>query len=87
VGDAALLARYTNATGELAIVANFAEFPVTLYLPELAGIWSTVIHSAGLSWLGPEQGLAPEITLLAAGELRLSSQSFLVMDRRNTEAM
>ena len=78
-----------SVSRQLAMVCNFAEFPVTLNLPDLAGKWKTVIHSADAAWNGPEQNLAPEITLLTAGELRLSPHSFLLLERiqRNPEAM
>jgi len=48
-----------------------------------------VIHSADASWNGPDHDVAPEMTLLAGGELRLSPNSFLVIERtqRNPEAM
>jgi hypothetical protein len=74
---------------QLGMVCNFAEFPVALNLPDLAGKWTTVIHSADASWNGPEPNLAPEITLLAAGKLLLSPHSFLVIERiqRTTEAV
>jgi hypothetical protein len=78
-----------NSLRQLAMVCNFAAFPVTLNLPELAGKWTTVIHSADAAWNGPDQDLPSEITLLAEGELRLSPNSFLVIERtqRNPEAM
>jgi maltooligosyltrehalose trehalohydrolase len=87
-GCTLVLMRQTSA-GSLAMVCNFAEFPVTLNLPDLAGRWTTIMHSADASWNGPERNLAPEITLLPAGELRLSPHSFLVIagSQRNTEAM
>jgi hypothetical protein len=71
------------------MVCNFAEFPVTLNLPELAGNWTTVINSADTSWNGPVPDLEPETRLLAEGELRLSPNSFLVIERSqgNPEAM
>ena len=89
LGGCALLVMRENNSRQLAMVCNFAGFPVTLNLPDLAGKWTTVIHSADSSWNGPEPNLAPEITLLTAGELRLSPHSFLVMERiqRNTEAV
>ena len=87
VGDYALLVRRASAPQELAMVCNFAESPVTVNLPELAGAWMTIIHSADSSWRGPEQNLAPEVTLPTAGELRLSPHSFLVIARPNTEGM
>jgi maltooligosyltrehalose trehalohydrolase len=89
LGGCALLLMRENSLRQLAMVCNFAEFPVTLNLPELAGNWTTVIHSADASWNGPEPDLAPEITLLTKGELRLSPNSFLVIERtqRNPEAM
>lgn len=74
---------------QLAVLCNFAEFPVSLNLPDIVGRWKTVIYSANASWNGPESNPAREITLLTAGELRLSPQSFLVVERiqRNTEAV
>ena len=74
---------------QLAVVSNFAEFPVSLNLPDMVGRWKTVIDSADASWNGPETNPAREITLLPAGELRLSPQSFLVVERiqANTEAV
>ena len=89
LGGCALLIMRENASRQLAMVCNFAEFPVALNLPDLAGKWTTVIHSADASWNGPEPNLAPEITLLAAGKLLLSPHSFLVIERiqRNTEAV
>ena len=72
-----------------AVVSNFAEFPVILNLPDMVGRWKTVIDSASASWKGPESNPAREITLSTAGELRLSPQSFLVVERiqANTEAV
>jgi maltooligosyltrehalose trehalohydrolase len=89
VGDGALLIMREYFARQLAMVCNFAEFPVVLNLADLAGKWTTVIYSADASWNGPESSLAPEITLSTASELRLSPRSFLVIERtqRNTEAM
>jgi len=89
LGGGALLLMRQGAWGQLAMMCNFAEFPVTLRLPDLAGKWNTLIHSADATWNGPEQNLASEVTLLAAGELHLSPQSFLLLERiqRNPEAV
>ena len=89
LGGCALLIMRENASQQLATIYNFAEFPVTLNLPDLAGKWSTVIHSADASWNGPERNLASQITLLSAEELRLSPHSFLVIKRpeSTTEAV
>src|ERR1700683_2963384 len=74
---------------QLAVLSNFAECPVSLNLPDMVGRWKMVIDSADASWNGPESNPAREITLLTAGELRLSPQSFLVVERipPNTEAL
>jgi maltooligosyltrehalose trehalohydrolase len=89
LGGCALLIMRESDSRQLGMVCNFAEFPVALNLPDLAGKWTTVIHSADASWNGPEPNLAPEITLLAAGKLLLSPHSFLVIERiqRTTEAV
>ncbi len=89
LGGCALLFMRDSTSRQLALLCNFAELPVTLNLPDLSGKWTAVIHSADASWNGPEPNLAPEITLLTAGELRLSPHSFLLIERiqRNTEAV
>ncbi len=89
LGGCALLLMRQGASRQLAMLCNFAEFPVSLNLPDLVGEWNTVIHSADATWNGPEQNLASEITLSAAGELHLSPQSFLLLERiqRNPEAV
>jgi hypothetical protein len=72
---------------QLAMICNFADSKVSLKLPDLAGDWTTVIHSADALWNGPDQNVAQQITL--AGELRLSPHSFLMIQRTspNTEAV
>jgi len=89
LGGCALLLMRQSASRQLAMLCNFAEFPVTLNLPDLSGKWTTVIHSADATWNGPEQNLGQEITLSKAGELHLSRHSFLLLERiqRNSEAM
>ena len=85
----ALLLMRQSASRQLAMLCNFAEFPVTLNLPDLSGKWTTVIHSADATWNGPEQNLAPEITLSSASELHLWPHSFLLLEQIqcNPEAM
>jgi maltooligosyltrehalose trehalohydrolase len=87
LGGCALVALRYGGSQELAMIFNFAEFPVTLTLPELAGKWKTVIHSADSPWNGPEQNPASEVTLLTPGELRLNPHSFLVIERPAREAV
>jgi maltooligosyltrehalose trehalohydrolase len=89
LGGSALLMMRESASRQVAMVCNFAEFPVTLNLPDLAGKWTTVIHSADALWNGPDENFAPEITLSKAGEMRLLPHSFLVLERiqSSTETM
>ena len=87
VGDGALIILRGSGSRELAMVFNFREIPATVNLPELAGKWKTVMRSADSSWNGPEQKPAPEVAILTGGELPLSPQSFLVLERSITEAM
>jgi maltooligosyltrehalose trehalohydrolase len=87
VGDQVVLALREGGGREFGMVCNFSEFPVTLRLAELAGNWTVVIHSADSSWCGPEQDLAPEIALSSTSDLRLSTHSFLLIERPRTEAM
>jgi len=81
LGDTALLLLRETASLQIAMVFNFANFPVVLNLSELVGDWLTVIHSAGVEWSGPEPDPAPTITFADACELRLSPTSFLVIER------
>ena len=91
-GCALLLMRQTDSR-QLALICNFAEFPVTLNLPDLSGKWTTLLHSADASWKGPEPDLSSEIMLSPTAEQRLLPHSFLVIERiskripSNTEAV
>ena len=89
LGGCALLLMRQSASRQLAMLCNFAEFPVTLSLPNLSGKWTTVIHSADSMWNGPEQNLAREITLSTPSEVHLSPHSFLLLEhiQRKPEAM
>jgi maltooligosyltrehalose trehalohydrolase len=89
LGGCALLLARENGSRRLAMLYNFAAFPVRLNLPDMTGKWTTVICSADASWNGPEPNLPPDVTLSTAGELRLSPHSFLVIERSqlHTEAM
>ncbi len=89
LGGRALLLIRQITSRQLALLCNFAEFPVALNLPDLAGKWTTVIHSAASTWHGPEQNFPQEITLAKAGELHLSPHSFLLLERiqSNPEAV
>ncbi len=89
LGDSALLMMRERPSGQLAMIFNFAESPVTFNLPDLAGNWTKVIYSADASWKGPETNFASGIKLSTTDELRLSPHSFLVLERiqRNTEAV
>lgn len=85
--SALLIIRRESDSRELAMVFNFADIPTTVNLPELAGNWKTVIHSADSSWNGPEHNFSSETTISTAGELRISPQAFLVIERSITEAV
>ena len=89
LGGCALLLARDNGSRQLAMLYNFAAFPVRVNSPDIAGKWTIVINSADASWNGPEPNLPPEVTLSTAGELRLSPHSFLVIERSqpHTEAM
>ena len=81
LGGCALSILRESNSRQVAMLCNFAEFPVNLNFPELSGTWATVIHSADASWNGPEPNLPSQITLLKTGELRLPPHSFLVIER------
>jgi len=87
IDDGAVLVLYENASRKLAMVCNFTMRSATLSLPDLAGDWTVVLHSADSSWRGPEQNLASGITLSAVAKVQLFPHSFLLIERPNTEAM
>jgi len=78
LGERQLFLSYENSSSNMAAVFNFAEFPVTLDIPAIAGNWTTLMHSASRSWGGPEPG-SP--TSPAVHELRLSPFSFFVFQK------
>ena len=81
LGDCALLLERERNSHQLAMIFNFAEFPVTLKLPKLAGNWSILVHSADASWKGPAPDRTHEMILSTNCELRLFPYSFLVLQR------
>ena len=81
LGSDTLLLGYPDDTQQSAMVFNFAEFPVILTVPELAGKWTTMLQSASTRWNGPEPDLPATITLEADRDLRISPYSFLVLKR------
>jgi maltooligosyltrehalose trehalohydrolase len=87
IDDSGVLTLREDGSRKFALVCNFADFPVTSSLPELAGNWTVVIHSADSSWQGPESNLASELTLPPDGKFRLSAHSFLFVERTTREAM
>lgn len=81
LGGCALLISREQPSGAVAMIFNFAEFPATLNLPDLAGEWNQLINSAEARWKGPETTRAGEIKLSRDDEIRLSPHSFLVLKR------
>src|ERR1700723_1640965 len=81
LGDSALLLAYHNDSQQSAMVFNFAESPVTLTVPELAGKWAAILQSASTKWNGPEPNLRQESTFSAERELRIFPYSFLVLKK------
>jgi len=79
LGERALLMIRENGGREVAMIFNFADRAVVLNVPRLVGNWTRIIYSAAAGWRGPEEDVAPETTL--GTELRMSPQSFLVMER------
>ena len=79
LGERALLMIRENGGREVAMIFNFADRAVVLNVPRLVGNWTRIISSAAAGWRGPEEDVAPETTL--GTELRMSPQSFLVMER------
>jgi maltooligosyltrehalose trehalohydrolase len=84
--DNALVLIRKDRGQQFATVFNFADFDVPLDLPQLAGHWTMVMHSADKLWGGPKTNFAPNLVLSASAELRLSPQSFLVIARMQSDA-
>lgn len=88
LGDRALLLGYPAIPQPVIVIFNFAEFPVTLEIPELEGQWTMSLNSAAVSWNGPVPDESPDVIFAAEREVRLSPHSFLVLQptKRNPEA-
>ena len=83
VGDCQALLTYKTSSRDLAIVMNFAEFPVSLNVPELDGNWASLLYSAEGSWSGLGDDSAP--MSLPQRELRLGPYSFVVFANRSSQ--
>lgn len=83
IGDCQALLTYKTGSRDLAIVMNFAEFPVSLNLPELDGNWASLLYSAEGSWSGLADDSAP--MSLPQRELRLGPYSFVVFANRASQ--
>jgi maltooligosyltrehalose trehalohydrolase len=83
LGDCQVLLTYKTAWRNLAIVFNFAEFPVTLNIAELTGNWASLLYSAEGSWSGSER----DSVAVPAGkrELRLAAYSFILFANRASQ--
>jgi maltooligosyltrehalose trehalohydrolase len=60
LGERQLLLTYRFESRVLAVVFNFAEFPVTLDVPELRGNWMTSLDSASEVWSGLTESATTE---------------------------
>ena len=79
-GDSVLLLVRNHEKNQLALIFNFARSPVTEDLPELQGMWHKRISSADPAWRGPGDALENDLKLSPASALRLSPQSFVVLE-------
>jgi maltooligosyltrehalose trehalohydrolase len=83
IGDCQVLLTYKTSSRDLALVMNFAEFPVSLNIPELDGNWASLLYSAEGSWSGLGDDSAP--MSLPQRELRLGPYSFVVFANRSSQ--
>lgn len=83
IGDCQALLTYKTNSRDLAVVMNFAEFPVSLNVPELDGNWASLLYSAEGSWSGLGDDSAP--MSLPQRELRLGPYSFVVFANRSSQ--
>jgi len=82
LGDCQLLLTYQGQYRDFALVFNFAEFPVTLEVAELAGNWALLLDSAASSWNGSEKD--PAAALASHRELRLAAYSFVIFEQHSS---
>ena len=98
LGDHAVLLLFESNPKCLAIIFNFAKFPVTLDAPELEGNWTALLDSAATCWNSSDSSLdnsgdAPASDCLREGgefdtrltgtsEFRLRARSFLVLEQQ-----
>ncbi len=92
LGDSAVLLEYFSSVRTVRMILNFAEFPVTLEVPELAANGTLLLDSAEVDWNDPNLP-SPDATSRhlfpgRAGsarttnpELRLTRHSFLVFEQ------
>lgn len=78
VGDCQVLLIYKAASREVATVWNFADFPVTLHIPELAGNWASLLYSADEA---PSESNT-DSAATSPTEVRLAAYSFAVFANR-----
>jgi maltooligosyltrehalose trehalohydrolase len=80
LGDSALLLKRATDAGLIAMVFNFAGFPVVLERTELEGSWKTRIYSADSNWNGPDKAFAREVRFSKPFALGLHPHSFVVFE-------
>lgn len=83
LGDCQALLTYKIGSRDLAVVMNFAEFSVSLNVPELDGNWASLLYSAEGSWSGLDRDSEP--ASLPQRELRLAPYSFVVFANRASQ--
>jgi maltooligosyltrehalose trehalohydrolase len=81
LGSSTLLMRRDHNSQQLVMLFNFSECRIPINQSELAGDWTTLIHSADAQWGGPETNLPVNFKLASPCELHLAPHSFLVLQR------
>jgi maltooligosyltrehalose trehalohydrolase len=83
LGDCQVLLSYRTAWRDLAMIFNFAEYPVTVNVPELEGNWASLLYSAAGAWSGAQ--LDPQAGSASVRELLLDPYSFVIFAKRASE--
>ena len=65
------------------MIFNFAEYPVTVNVPELEGNWASLLYSAAGAWSGAQ--LDPQAGSASLRELRLDPYSFVIFAKRASQ--
>ena len=80
-----LLLRRWRGQGQVAAAFNFGTGPASAVVPLPAGAWHKLVDSAEKRWKGPGSHTPRELTSEGMVSLNLPAQSFILLQRSNTQ--